>query len=600
MEETSWQKYWGKAAPSEPAAHLLVYHLLDVAAVASVYLSEDALFRRRLARLMGLSAEQSVYLVRICCGVHDVGKFSVGFQQRRNDICARLGLACEPVEKKTPHHTDLGLLWWRQGGREMVRKSLRLLDNQADLPVEDFEYATESLACALFGHHGAPVSVIGGAAYVPRRIADYLRPEESAAIRAYMDALALIWPPPGPLPCYTRELEDDWRRSSWWLAGFCVLCDWLGSNDRWFLYQDRPMPLAVYWEEHALPTARRACAESGVLPVASHPFGGLGQLFPSIEKPRPAQVKALQVSIDGGPMLFVLEDETGSGKTEAACILAHRILAAGQASGLAFLLPTMATANGMFVRMRAAFLRIFAATRAEAGLTLAHSSRSLNAAYQGYLKEAEGQRAGPIWLADNRKKALLASLCVGTIDQALMAAIHVRHQALRLFGLSRSVLVVDEVHACDVYMLELLRDLLRFHAAAGGYAILLSATLPKNTRQTLVDAFADGARSESRVCVSNAYPLLSCASGRGLTEEALPASQGRAVRVLFSEEEVDIVAALVSAARNGQCACWIRNTVDDAIRSFGEFRDLVPEETLHLFHARFALAGVYFALTEIC
>lgn len=50
------------------------------------------------------------------------------------------------------------------------------------------------------------------------------------------------------------------------------------------------------------------------------------------------------------------------------------------------------------------------------------------------------------WLADSRKKALLADVGVGTLDQALLAVLPARHQSLRLLGLAGKVLLVDEVH----------------------------------------------------------------------------------------------------------------------------------------------------------
>jgi hypothetical protein len=40
----------------------------------------------------------------------------------------------------------------------------------------------------------------------------------------------------------------------------------------------------------------------------------------------------------------------------------------------------------------------------------------------------------------------------GTIDQALLAILPVRHQALRLWGLAEKVLVIDEAQADDTYM----------------------------------------------------------------------------------------------------------------------------------------------------
>ena len=78
---------------------------------------------------------------------------------------------------------------------------------------------------------------------------------------------------------------------------------------------------------------------------------------------------------------------------------------------------------------------------------------------------------------------------VGTIDQALLAVVKAKHAALRLFGLSSKILIVDEVHEMgDPYLGELLAKLLEVHAAQGGSAILLSATIPLNLRAMLVPA----------------------------------------------------------------------------------------------------------------
>src|SRR5207247_1654558 len=51
-----------------------------------------------------------------------------------------------------------------------------------------------------------------------------------------------------------------------------------------------------------------------------------------------------------------------------------------------------------------------------------------------------------------RKRGLLAPFAVGTVDQALLAALVTRHVFVRLFGLAGKVVVLDEVHAFDVYM----------------------------------------------------------------------------------------------------------------------------------------------------
>ncbi len=50
------------------------------------------------------------------------------------------------------------------------------------------------------------------------------------------------------------------------------------------------------------------------------------------------------------------------------------------------------------------------------------------------------------WLASDRRRSLLADVGVGTVDQALLAALPVKFQSLRLAALAGHVLVVDEAH----------------------------------------------------------------------------------------------------------------------------------------------------------
>lgn len=195
------------------------------------------------------------------------------------------------------------------------------------------------------------------------------------------------------------------------------------------------------------------------------------------------------------------------------------------------------------------------------------------------------------WLTDSCKKALLAHVGIGTIDQALLSILPVRHQSLRMFGLFRKVLIVDEVHACDAYVHRLLCALVEFHAAQGGSAILLSATLPKAMRQQLLTAFAKGSGQGIETVRGNAYPLLTCLDNGEVKEYPVEARQdvSRSVKVqpLHSLDEVKM--ALQVALNGGGCACWIRNTVDDALQSYHEWVERLGEDRVMLFHARFAL-----------
>ena len=72
----------------------------------------------------------------------------------------------------------------------------------------------------------------------------------------------------------------------------------------------------------------------------------------------------------------------------------------------------------------------------------------------------------------------------------LLSVLPVRHQFVRAFGLRKSVLIIDEVHAYDAYMYGLLTRVLQGQQRAGGSVVLLSATLPLLQKSALVKAWA--------------------------------------------------------------------------------------------------------------
>ena len=195
------------------------------------------------------------------------------------------------------------------------------------------------------------------------------------------------------------------------------------------------------------------------------------------------------------------------------------------------------------------------------------------------------------WLADNRKKALLADVGVGTIDQVLLAILPARHQSLRLFGLLGKILIVDEVHACDTYMHELLQALLYAHALAGGSAILLSATMTRKQRQELIHSYAKG--REAQVLprpAKTSYPLFTSYRDEKISEQPIAGSSStRDIKVEFLTDSDSVYDLLYRTATDGNCACWLRNTVVDAIDSYQKIKTLYPQLKVSLFHARYAL-----------
>lgn len=584
-------RYWGKTGKNDAGEviwHPLVYHCLDVAACAAVLLERRPAWLAVVSRQSGLDAEWLRRWLHFQVAVHDIGKFGDGFQARRPELIALL-----------QGRTGIGAGGERHDTLGYVLAEKHLLDwlGLDGLDPDLFDLIQPWLS-AVTGHHGRPAKNLDGAAlllrnHFPQPILDDARSFVAQAARMFL-------PDHFTFPVPEAGLAERCRQASWLVAGLTVAADWLGSNTRWFPYRTPDIAPADYWANVALPQARRAVTESGLEPAVPTSRPLIHTLFPALASPTPLQVWAESIVIADGPQLFVLEELTGAGKTEAALTLAARLMAADNGHGVYLALPTMATADAMFDRVRKddGWRRFFEEGAGQ--LALAHSADRLKLrleevnrrdANYGRDEYDTASRHCSTWLADSRKKALLADIGVGTLDQALLGVLPARHQSLRLLGLADKVLIVDEVHACDCYMGELLSRLLRFHAAMGGSAILLSATLPSNQRARYLQAFAQGAGFTADALQNDAYPLATRLARAGLAEQPVQAreSVSRRVDVTLLSDESQAIARLEAATGRGRCAVWVRNTVADAVESWRQWNTAYPERPALLYHARFAL-----------
>ena len=100
--------------------------------------------------------------------------------------------------------------------------------------------------------------------------------------------------------------------------------------------------------------------------------------------------------------------------------------------------------------------------------------------------------------------------------------------------------------------------------------ILLSATLPMETRARLTTAFRRGLGiqdPQGALPDERAYPLASVCSQEASSSSPVPGAPGRArsVPVRFLRDPGKGVAQMLEAAEAGQAVLYIRNTVDDAL-----------------------------------
>lgn len=517
--------------------------MLDVAAVAEVL----------LVRADPDLAEERRQLFCLLVALHDLGKFGSQFRAMLRGEGTQSWRHWQVTEAWLRSEDMEDLICGRLGGSDL---------------------ALQPLVAAIAGHHGQPPRDTAGD---HRRMRQKAGAEAAAAARVFVEECLDLWP-----QASLAGIDSNAAMLiSWRLSGLTVVADWVGSNPEWFPPEAPPASAQAYLSGARLRAAR-AVAEAGLLP----PNPASTALFDFA--PRPMQQAAISIPLRDGPMLAIIEDETGAGKTEAAMLLAQRMLVAGKGRGMYVALPTMATADAMFRRMRGMARRLF---DTPPSLTLAHGHAGLSAEYRDVRARtgwSDDVICGP-WLADSRRRALLADVGVGTIDQALLAVLPTRFATLRIHALASKVLIVDEVHELgDPYLAHELETLLRLHASGGGSAILLTATLPVAQRARLAAAFEEGAGRARADDMDLAYPSLSIPGGaaaRAFSDAVSPKGPVRVARLAAAEEAVALIAR---ASVAGAACCWVRNAVDDAIAAVEGLRAAGVEAAL--LHARYAVA----------
>ena len=562
------RRYWGKARDEAGGRwHPLAYHQADVAACAAAIAEVRPWLLDWMADCLGRGhgwdADAVLRLVALFGYAHDLGKHAAGFQivapyAYRACTGGPVGPGIVAARDKA-RHDALGMIAWSCGLPKAADLPSAILGDDWDDDWDDADLeAWKPLASAAFGHHGHPIDPTEDERLIGFHAVMHREDLDAAAL-----SCARFRQIVGGIP--TRVDPDGACRVSIPFAGLLQVADWMGSDRALFDYASPDAPLAEYWDR-ARQIARGALRDRGLLPARPAPWRGVAPLV-APNQPTPMQVAAATVALPD-PFLAILEDTMGSGKTEAALALAHRAMADGLAHGMFVGLPTTATADAQAKRQAALGRVIFADAGPAPSFTVAHGRSDVRA----WPASLDGASLAAAWIADERRLRLMADLCVGTVDQALLAVMATDFAAMRRFGLLGKVLVIDEVHAFDAYTLRLIEDLLREHAACGGSVVLLSATLTAAAKSRLLTAFRDGmpgvAHAADFACDPAApYPALTITHAGGTEVLAIAkapmAPPDKPVRLIRTEAEAE--AALLTLARSGGCAAWVRVTVDDAI-----------------------------------
>ncbi|MFB7738458.1 CRISPR-associated helicase Cas3' [Streptomyces sp. NPDC056112] len=625
---------WGKFDRGVLAVYPLLFHLLDVAAVAGEvwdrFLTRGQ--RRLIAQGMGVTLAEARCLVMFFAGLHDLGKLS-RFQQQEAHPWARVS---EVLRADTQG-------WRRMPHERASMHGVLPLLAEAGYAVDASDSPGVRVAQMLGGHHGRFLQLdIDGAASAARvnlvlggPAWQDLRRRYFALIRHLTGATVV----PARLSVPAAVL----------ITGVGVIADRLASQRHYWL--PRAQAPAFGAGEHYAQAVKDAPAlleESGLARVTL-PEVPFTQAHAGLAEPNDLQASLIRqltpVVREKGSGIVVVTDATGGGKTVAGLEAARIFSTGGDTAGIAWLLPTTATADAAYDVLEA---HVAAHRPDHAPVSLVYSHSHLNTAYSDHRIAAHGPSTTDEFWADEPDatdedaqdmperpeervtvpdgwlrgwdRALLAQFTVATHDQALMAALPVRFSALRLLALSGRTVIIDEAHAMTPFMQQLLGRLLHWLGALGCPVVVLSATLPARTSADLVRSYLAGAghspRSLARLDCVPAYPgwLFAAAADASLTRMDPQAAAAHARRhrrtaeirlrpvrhpshadpdgAPARESRLDrIITEITPVVEGGGCAVVVCQTMADGQDTYEHLRDTLkwPDgavDQLLLLHAR--------------
>lgn len=572
---------WAKTDKNgEVKWHPLILHMLDVAASTDAILArEPEQTRVMMAAILGMKWEDARAWLLLVIACHDLGKACPGFQCKWKNMTG--------MDSGRSPNIDINHAFVSQIA---LAELLKERDWSEDLA----ELVADAVGC----HHGERISPVKLQNLEGDRRA-IGKQEWAKARRELMEALMEVFK-----PAKTPAMKTLTGPGFMLLSGLTSFADWIGSNEDWFPYGSsencKDLPGWFRKSRDRADQSLDAIGWEPRIPLSPEPksfdqvFGFTPRFLQQAIADALSEVKE--------PGILLMEAPMGEGKTEAAFFAHLELQRRFGHRGLYVALPTKATGNAMFKRTLK-FLSSQGRSR-KLDLQLLHGVSLLNDTFQNlrlsgiHDPETGGEIRAGEWFT-SKKRALLSEYGVGTVDQALLPILPVRHNFVRLWGLANRVVVFDEIHAYDAYTGTLLIHLLRWLLALGSSIVLLSATLPPSIRRKLAEVVgADLPQQEVK------YPRLSVFHPHGVEQIHFEADPARRLQIHLHGISPDLSAirsALEERLLGGGMGLALVNTVQraqDLYRLFPE-GEPIEEQGQHigkrlsdgsevfLFHARF-------------
>ena len=524
---------------------LLIDHLLDVGCIAEALMRVGRAYSmiQAISENAGLAADTLISSISWLCAVHDIGKAHPDF-----------------ISKMYSNSTDLADLFNSLLDRKLTAEKYNQTfrhERFSRTIVQDFfnvEGYPEEAVCfsglLAYHHQGKTVNDFSDSIHLDN-------PEFTNIHQQIFTIINREW-------TFDKSLCQYYSNAVLYsILSIMVTADWIASGDHWKTLL------------HKIGDRKRCAQEFIKLNQLS--YIPMSERFSNIHWKdifdfAPNNLQQSILTVTGTEQdLMIVEYPCGGGKTEAALAAALKI--GGSKSGIYIATPTMSTARGMTNRMNQL------AEKAELDLNIPEFDNSALWSEDDMLKIPP-----ELWVSRSRHK-MLYPFAVGTVDQILKTILYARYSCIGLMGLSDKVLIIDEVHAYDSYMLTALKTLLKWSNFLKIPVILLSATLPTITKNELLQAYGC---TKAELPTSTEYPLITTFNKNKC--QCFPvACEGKTfkINVIKSDNPIKTWEEFLSKQYPG-CTAYIESTVDKTWQLFDIANQY--DKTAIMFNGRDTLA----------
>ena len=546
-------KIWAKTSPKKS----LINHMLETGIVAGCLTDTNGICHpvlNRMSEITGFDSDTLLAKIVFICAIHDIGKIHPTFQGRDEEtleILKQEGLNQVSFDTRFRHE---------QYGANIFN---RLIVDDADMKNSDI------ISQIIRMHHqkeqkkNSDIDIIKiddkekakKWRHIQNEIYDYVK----NIFR--FDNLNLINKNISKSKLFVVQNA---------ILGIMITSDWIASNS--YVFDNQQYKNVDEFLESRKTQALRFLNNEGLIrqqiPVMQNFMSAFGF------NGRPVQNDVEKIVHKNDIKCMLIESDCGSGKTEAALYAAAVLGNRSGLSGIYMGLPTGVSAEAIQDRVDE-----FLTSRGMRNTKL-YTSKSM------LLREPDKQ---PVW-TDMSRQRLLASSAVGTVDQVMTAVRLVRFESVRMDGLASKVLIIDEIHAYDAYMLAVIKDLLKICGELDVPVIMLSATLPISTKNDLLGVLGDG-----DIELHNGYPVISYVTKDGrvhehVSRQYMPDKKISCELLPILNDNDKIALYAVDAVKDGGCECVIMNTVADAICVYDKIKKNKKNDCkIILYHSRMTI-----------